>query len=34
MYQVLVKKRDKKALTKEEYQFVIDGFLKGDIKDY
>jgi len=34
MYSILLKKRDKKTLTRDDIQFVIDGFLKGEIKDY
>lgn len=32
--EVIIKKRDKKDLTKEEINFVIDGFVKKEIKDY
>jgi len=31
---VIEKKRDKQALTKEEINYFIDGFVKGEIKDY
>ncbi|MCR4661274.1 MAG: thymidine phosphorylase [Clostridia bacterium] len=34
IYDIISKKRDKKELTKEEIQFVIEGFVNGSIKDY
>src|SRR5437868_5995075 len=34
MVDVIEKKRDGYELTKEEIQFLIDGFTKGDIPDY
>ncbi|MBI4824104.1 MAG: thymidine phosphorylase [Nitrospirae bacterium] len=33
-YDIIKKKRDGKALTKEELSFLINGNLKGDIPDY
>jgi len=34
MTDLLVKKRDKEKLTKEEIDFMIDGYVKGTIPDY
>lgn len=34
IYDVIEKKRDGKALTKEEIQFFIEGYTNGDIPDY
>lgn len=31
---IIAKKRDKKELTKEEIEFFIDGYVKGEITDY
>lgn len=31
---IIIKKRDKQELTKEEIEFFIDGFTSGDIPDY
>ena len=33
-YNIIQKKRDKEKLTKEEIQWFIDGFTKGEIADY
>ncbi|WP_423362817.1 pyrimidine-nucleoside phosphorylase [Mycoplasma sp. P36-A1] len=32
--EIIEKKKNKEALTKEEIQYFIDGFIKGEIKDY
>lgn len=34
MYDLIMKKRNNIALTKEEIQFMIDGYTKGEIPDY
>ncbi|MBI5975953.1 pyrimidine-nucleoside phosphorylase [Staphylococcus canis] len=34
MVDIISKKRDGEALTKEEIKFVVDGYTKGDIPDY
>ncbi|TGB04464.1 pyrimidine-nucleoside phosphorylase [Halobacillus salinus] len=34
MYDIIVKKRDGGELTKEEIEFFVDGYTKGDIPDY
>lgn len=34
MYDVIVKKRDGGELTKEEIEFFVDGYTKGEIPDY
>ena len=34
MYDLITKKRNGEALTKEEINFMIDGYVKGDIPDY
>ena len=34
MYDIIAKKRDRKVLTKEEIQFMIDGIVSGDVPDY
>lgn len=34
MYDLIAKKRDGMTLTKEEIEFIIDGFTKGEIPDY
>lgn len=34
MYDIIMKKRKGKELTKEEIEFFVDGFTKGDIPDY
>lgn len=34
MVDIIVKKRDNYELTKEEIEFVIDGYVKGNIPDY
>ena len=34
MYDIILKKRQGKILTKEEIQYFIDGYTKGDIPDY
>ena len=34
MYQIIYKKRDGNTLTKEEIDFVVDGYTKGSIPDY
>lgn len=34
MYDIIAKKRDKYELTKEEIDFFVDGYTKGDIPDY
>ncbi len=34
MVELITKKRNGLALTKEEYQTIIDGFVSGDIPDY
>ena len=34
MYDIIEKKRDKKELTKEEIEFFVQGYSKGDIPDY
>ncbi len=31
---IIVKKRDRQVLTREEIQFFVDGFTRGDIPDY
>ena len=31
---IIEKKRDKKELSKEEIEFFIDGYTKGEITDY
>ncbi len=33
-YNIIQKKRDKEKLTKDEINWFIDGFTKGDIADY
>ena len=32
--EIIEKKRDKKELTKEEIEFFINGYTKGEIADY
>ena len=32
--EIIAKKRDKKELTKEEIEFFINGYTKGEIADY
>src|SRR5690606_35330370 len=34
MYDIIAKKRDGFELTKEEIDFVVHGYTKGDIPDY
>ncbi|MCA0970277.1 pyrimidine-nucleoside phosphorylase [Halobacillus litoralis] len=34
MYDIIVKKRDGAELTKEEIEFFVEGYTKGDIPDY
>lgn len=34
MYDIIAKKRDGETLSREELEFVIDGFVAGDIPDY
>ena len=34
MYDIIVNKRDGKALSQEEIRFWIDGYTKGEIPDY
>ena len=34
MYDLIIKKRNGGALTKEEITFMVDGFTRGDIPDY
>ncbi|MBE5963598.1 MAG: pyrimidine-nucleoside phosphorylase [Lachnospira sp.] len=34
MYDLILKKRNAKELTKEEIDFIIDGYVKGEIPDY
>lgn len=34
MYDIILNKRDKKALSDEEIQFFIEGYVKGEIPDY
>jgi len=34
MYEIISKKRDKKSLSKEELQFVIDTYVSGETPDY
>ncbi len=34
MYDLILKKRNKQKLTKEEIEFIISGYTKGDIPDY
>ena len=34
MYDIIQKKRDGHALTQEEIQWFIDGYIAGDIPDY
>ncbi|KHF27464.1 Pyrimidine-nucleoside phosphorylase [Anoxybacillus sp. BCO1] len=34
MVDLIEKKRDGHALTKEEIHFIIEGYTKGDIPDY
>ncbi|MBQ3571499.1 MAG: hypothetical protein IJA15_01585, partial [Clostridia bacterium] len=34
MYDIIKKKRDGFALTKEEIDFFVNGFAKGEIPDY
>ena len=34
MYDLIMKKRNGKALTEDEIRFMIDGYTKGDIPDY
>ena len=31
---IIIKKRDKKVLSKEEIEFFIEGYTSGDIPDY
>ena len=31
---IIVKKKNKEILTKEEIEYAINGYLKGEIKDY
>ena len=33
MYDLIMKKRDGGALTKEEIRFMIEGYTKGEIPD-
>ena len=34
MYDIIMKKRNGLSLTKEEIEFMIEGYTKGDIPDY
>jgi len=34
MYDIIMKKRNKESLSKEEIDFLIDGYTKGEIPDY
>ena len=34
MYDLITKKKHGRVLTDEEIQFMIDGYVKGDIPDY
>lgn len=34
MYDIIMKKRNGLALTKDEIEFMIEGYTKGDIPDY
>lgn len=34
MYDIIAKKRDNKILTKEEIQYFVEGYTKGEIPDY
>lgn len=34
MYDIIMKKREGKELLKEEIEFFIDGYVKGEIPDY
>ena len=34
MYDIIEKKRDKYELTKEEIEFFVKGYSKGEIPDY
>ena len=34
MYDIIEKKRDKQELSKEEIDFFVNGYSKGDIPDY
>lgn len=34
IYDIIAKKKNKKALTKAEIQFFIDGIMSGNVKDY
>lgn len=34
MYDIIMKKRNGEALTKEEIHFMIDGYVRGEIPDY
>ncbi|MBQ3794204.1 MAG: thymidine phosphorylase, partial [Lachnospiraceae bacterium] len=34
MYDLIMKKRNGESLSKEEIQFMVEGFTKGDIPDY
>ncbi len=34
MYEIISKKRDKKVLTKDELQYVIDSYVSGETPDY
>lgn len=34
MFDIIAKKRDKQILTKEEIDFMIDGYVNGEIPDY
>ncbi|MBQ3515998.1 MAG: pyrimidine-nucleoside phosphorylase, partial [Lachnospiraceae bacterium] len=34
MYDIIMKKRNKESLSKEEIEFLIEGYTKGEIPDY
>jgi pyrimidine-nucleoside phosphorylase len=34
VYDIIIKKRNGKSLTKEEIDFVIKGYISGNIPDY
>ena len=34
MYDLIMKKRNGESLSKEEIQYMVEGFTKGDIPDY
>ena len=33
-FDIIAKKRDKKELSKEEIEFFIEGYTKGEVTDY